>query len=103
MKPIRLALLVALAPAVFCEAGEDKLIPGYAKKMIPKASSISVGDLKALVESQGAPVDIKSKSLSYAILAYKPTAEPSKEAEKEFRFLGNLNITKLGKAISTSQ
>jgi hypothetical protein len=86
MKRLVFSLLALMALSSGGKAEDKKLTVDQAKKLLPQAAGISNADFKTLLKDRR-PDDVKSKSLSFVILALRPTKNP--DADKEFRVLGD--------------
>lgn len=81
-------------------AGEGKLTPEQAKKLLPEAASIPYKEFANLLEGKKPPTT--NQSPTYFVLAYSPPAQPPEGIEKDFNVAG-LSADKLTKAMAVSK
>jgi hypothetical protein len=100
MKRIVVALIGALTFFDPILSAEGDLTPEQAKKLLPKAASLSTKGLENLTSEKDLPD--KNQSLTYFLLTFRPPRKPAKDVEKDFEWIVR-DPAKLVKAVNISR
>ena len=102
MKFFAWCAVALLAGVTAARAGEGKLTPQHAKKLLPEAASIRYKDLEAASEGRGLPK--ANQSPTYFVLTFRPPKELPKGADKDFEWTTNpVNPSAVFKALAASK
>ena len=93
--------VATLAGVTAASAGEGKLSPERAKKLLPEAASVRSKDFEALAEGKELPK--ANQSPTYFVLTFVPTKDLPEGAAKDFQWTRPVNAAAFARALAVSK